>query len=99
MFKFNKHGVGAAFVLAFGLSGRALSSLRSLLDGTWLVWSDGLQPLHTVLFGSTAFSLYVGLLALAINIAVAVVANASLMLGRYHNHVLRSFCRQRRVRS
>jgi hypothetical protein len=43
--------------------------------------------------------LYVGLLALAINIAVAVVANASLTLGRYHAHVLRSFYRQRRVRS
>jgi hypothetical protein len=56
-------------------------------------------PLHTVVFGSIGFSLYVGLLALAINIAVAVVANASLMLGSYHAHVLRSFCRQPRIRS
>jgi hypothetical protein len=46
-------------------------------------------------FGNTAFSLYVGLLALAINIAVAVVANVSLTLGRHHAHVLRSFHRQR----
>jgi SSS family solute:Na+ symporter len=34
-----------------------------------------LKPLHTVVFGDLAFSLYVGLLALALNIAVAVVVN------------------------
>ena len=76
-----------------------LGWLAGFLGGTWLAWSDGLKPLHTLVFGSTAFSLYVGLLALAINIAVAVVANATLMLGRCHAHVLRSFCRQRRIRS
>jgi SSS family solute:Na+ symporter len=43
-----------------------------------------LKPIHTVAFGGTAFAIYVGLLALAINIAVAVVANAGLMLGKRH---------------
>jgi SSS family solute:Na+ symporter len=41
-----------------------------------------LKPLHTVVFGDLAFSLYVGLLALALNIAVAVVVNVGLMLSR-----------------
>jgi solute:Na+ symporter, SSS family len=76
-----------------------LGWLAGFLGGTWLAWSDGLKPLHTLVFGSTSFSLYVGLLALAINIAVAVVANAILMLGRAHGHVLRSFSRQGRIRS
>ena len=76
-----------------------LGWLAGFLGGTWLAWSDALKTLHTVVFGSTAFSLYVGLLALAINIAVAVVANASLMRGGYHADVPRSFCRQRRVRN
>jgi hypothetical protein len=38
-----------------------------------------LKPLHTVVFGDLAFSLYVGLLALALNIAVV---NVGLMLSR-----------------
>ena len=87
------------FVEWFTAPALLLGWLAGFLGGTWMAWSDGLKPLHTVVFGSAAFSLYVGLLALAINIAVAVVANASLTLGRRHAHVLRSFYRQRRVRS
>ncbi len=50
------------------------------LGGTWLTWSDGLKPLHALTVAGTTVSLYVGLLALAINIAVAVVVNAGLRL-------------------
>ena len=46
--------------------------------GSYLAWSDGLKPLHTVVIGGTSYAIYVGLLALAANICVAVVANAVL---------------------
>jgi solute:Na+ symporter, SSS family len=49
--------------------------------GSALAWSDGLKPLHTLTFGDAKLTLYTGLLALAANIAVAVVVNAALSLG------------------
>ncbi len=52
------------------------------LGGTWITWSDGLKPLHAVSFGGTTFTVYVGLLALALNIVVAVVVNAALTVGQ-----------------
>jgi SSS family solute:Na+ symporter len=45
------------------------------LIGTWMAWTDGLKPLHTLAFGSASVTLYVGLIALAINIIVAVAVN------------------------
>ncbi len=44
--------------------------------GTYLTWTDGLKPLHTVSYGDMHVTLYVGMLALAINVVVAVVVNA-----------------------
>ena len=44
--------------------------------GSFVAWSDGLKPLHTLTFGGTTAAVYVGLLALAANIAVAVLVNA-----------------------
>jgi SSS family solute:Na+ symporter len=46
--------------------------------GTYFSWTDGLKPLHTLTFGDTKMTLYVGLLALVINIAVTIVINALL---------------------
>jgi SSS family solute:Na+ symporter len=46
-----------------------------LLGGTWMAWTDGLKPLHTLAFGTTSVTLYVGLIALTLNIIVAVVVN------------------------
>jgi SSS family solute:Na+ symporter len=43
--------------------------------GTYLAWGDGLKPLHTIGWGDTHYTLYVGVLALAANIAVTVVVN------------------------
>ncbi len=40
-----------------------------------MAWSDGLKPLHTLALGSTSVTLYVGLIALIINIIVAVLVN------------------------
>src|SRR5947199_3521779 len=45
------------------------------LIGTWMAWTDGLKPLHTLALGSASVTLYVGLIALAINIIVAVPVN------------------------
>jgi SSS family solute:Na+ symporter len=45
------------------------------LIGTWMAWTDGLKPLHTLALGSMSVTLYVGLIALAINIIVAVLVN------------------------
>lgn len=43
--------------------------------GSWVVWSDGLKPLHALNFGGSTVTVYAGLLALAANILVAVLVN------------------------
>lgn len=43
--------------------------------GTWMVFADGVKPVHTLHIGDGAYTVYTGLLALALNIAVAVVVN------------------------
>lgn len=64
--------------------------VAGFVGGTWLAWSDGLKPLHTLSFAGVTFSLYVGLLALAINLAVAAIVNAGLRLGRRRTEILTS---------
>ncbi|MHC4052447.1 monocarboxylate uptake permease MctP [Bradyrhizobium sp. 25ACV] len=49
-----------------------------LAGGSWLAWSDGLKPLHSIDFGAGKVAIYTGLLALALNIVVAVVLNLAL---------------------
>lgn len=49
-----------------------------LVGGSVLAWSDGLKPLHTIDFGTGGIAIYTGLLALAVNIVVAVVVNLAL---------------------
>jgi len=46
-----------------------------LFGGTYLVWTDGLKPLHALTFGDTTVTTYVGLIALAANAATAVLVN------------------------
>ncbi len=38
--------------------------------GTWLIWSDGLKPIHHLAFGGVSASVYTGLIALTINLVV-----------------------------
>jgi len=45
------------------------------VGGTWLVWLNGLKPLHTMSLGGAPFTIYIGILALLANIAVAVLVN------------------------
>jgi solute:Na+ symporter, SSS family len=49
-----------------------------LLSGSLWAWQDGLKPVHTLHLGSAHFSVYVGLLALVVNVVVAVVVNVAL---------------------
>ncbi len=43
--------------------------------GSFIAWGDGLKPLHAVSFGGATYTIYVGLLALAANVIVAVLVN------------------------
>ena len=47
----------------------------AMAGGTYLAWQDGFKPLHTLTFGDTSFTAYVGLIALVANIVVTVVVN------------------------
>ncbi len=49
--------------------------LVGFAGGTWLVWLNGLKPLHTLSLGGAPFTIYTGILALVANIVVAVVVN------------------------
>ena len=53
-----------------------------MAGGTYMAWSDGLKPLHTLTLGDTSFMAYVGLIALVINIVVAAVV--SLVMNSLH---------------
>jgi SSS family solute:Na+ symporter len=52
-----------------------LGWLAGFAGGTALAWSNGLKPLHALTLGHSSVTLYIGLLALAANILVAVIAN------------------------
>jgi SSS family solute:Na+ symporter len=43
--------------------------------GSYLVWADGLKPLHTLQFGDAKLTMYTGLLALGVNVAVVFVGS------------------------
>ncbi|TFW15701.1 monocarboxylate uptake permease MctP [Duganella callida] len=64
------------FGLFFGWFGaRALLSgwAVGIITGSYLAISDGIKPVHTLVFGSDSYTLYTGLLALAVNIVIAVI--------------------------
>ena len=49
-----------------------------LASGTWLVFADGVKPVHTFDLGGDKITLYTGLFALVLNIVVAAVAQVLL---------------------
>jgi len=66
--------------LVFGLFSQRLRApallagwLVGILLGTWTAFADGVKPVHTLAIGGDHFTVYTGLLALAINIVVALV--------------------------
>jgi solute:Na+ symporter, SSS family len=50
-----------------------------MAGGTYMAWSDGLKPLHTLTVGDVSFTAYVGLIALVANIVVAGVVNLGMI--------------------
>ena len=50
--------------------------------GTYIAWTDGLKPLHTLVIGGSNYTMYVGVLALAANIVVAAVISAAMPAAR-----------------
>jgi len=52
-----------------------LGWLIGFAAGTMLAWVNGLKPLHALALGHASVTVYIGLLALAANILVAVIAN------------------------
>jgi len=44
-----------------------------MASGSWLAFTDGIKPVHTLVLGGASYTVYTGLLALVLNVAVAVV--------------------------
>jgi SSS family solute:Na+ symporter len=62
------------FGLFFGWFGpRALLTgwAVGILGGSWLAFSDGIKPIHTLVIGGDSYTVYTGLLALLLNLVVA----------------------------
>jgi solute:Na+ symporter, SSS family len=53
-----------------------LGWLVGIGGGSWVVFADGLKPVHTVTINGADYTIYIGLLALAANVIVAVAINA-----------------------
>ncbi len=64
------------FVKWFRAPGLLAGWFVGFFGGTYLVWINGLKPLQAISLGGAPFTVYIGLLALAANIVVAVVVNA-----------------------
>jgi SSS family solute:Na+ symporter len=53
-----------------------LGWLVGIVGGSWVVFTDGLKPVHTVTINGTDYTIYIGLLALVVNVIVTIVVNA-----------------------
>jgi SSS family solute:Na+ symporter len=69
--------------VVFGLFGRHFRApallagwAAGIVCGSWLAVADGIKPVHTLHFGADGYTVYTGLLALALNIVVALVVQA-----------------------
>ena len=52
--------------------------LAGIAFGTWTAFADGVKPVHSLMLGGDKYTVYTGLLALALNIVVALVVQALL---------------------
>ena len=66
----------------FRAGGLLAGWLVGIVGGSWIVFADGLKPVHPLLIGGTHFDVYVGLLALIANVIVAAVVSIALGGGR-----------------
>jgi solute:Na+ symporter, SSS family len=49
-----------------------------MAGGTWIAFADGIKPVHTLVLGDASYTVYTGLLALALNIIVATVVQLAM---------------------
>jgi SSS family solute:Na+ symporter len=68
------------FTRWFRAEGLLLGWAAGILWGTWTAWSNGLKPLATLSIGDTSYVFYVGLGALILNLAFAVVGTLAVGL-------------------
>jgi SSS family solute:Na+ symporter len=68
------------FTRWFRAEGLLLGWAAGILWGTWTAWSNGLKPLATLTIGGTNYVFYVGLGALILNVAFAVVGTLAVGL-------------------
>src|SRR5450830_1792175 len=61
------------FIGWFGANALLTGWAVGIVGGSWLAYADGIKPVHTFHIGADSYSMYTGLIALAINIAVAVL--------------------------
>lgn len=73
--------------IAIGLYGRWLRPVALLLGwaagmvvGTGLVFANGLKPVQTLVLGGQSYTLYIGLIAVALNLAIAIILSAIMAL-------------------
>ncbi len=71
--------------LVFGLFSKRLRAPALLAGwavgiafGTWTAYADGIKPVHSLVLGGDKFTVYTGLLALVLNVLVAIVVHAFL---------------------
>jgi solute:Na+ symporter, SSS family len=60
----------------FRAEGLFLGWAAGIGRGTWTAWSNGMKPLASLALGGANYAFFVGLGALILNIAVAVIATA-----------------------
>ena len=61
------------FIGWFGANALLSGWAVGIIGGSWLAYADGIKPVHTFHIGADSYTMYTGLIALAINIVVAVV--------------------------
>jgi len=66
------------FIAWFDARALLLGWAAGIVSGSWLAYADGIKPVHTLVFAGDSYTIYTGLLALALNIAVAVLLQLAL---------------------
>jgi SSS family solute:Na+ symporter len=69
------------FVGWFGARALLCGWAVGIVGGSWMAFADGIKPVHTFVVGGDSYTMYTGLIALAMNIVVAVIANLALGKG------------------
>jgi SSS family solute:Na+ symporter len=71
--------------VVFGLYTRRLAApallagwAAGMVYGTWTAYADGVKPVHKLLLGVNSYTVYTGLLALAVNVVVLVIVQVIL---------------------